>query len=445
MSLAHETLRFPEGFLWGAATAAHQVEGRLDNDWAHFERRPKTIKNGDRSDVGVDHYHRFDSDFALAQDMGHNAHRLSVEWSRIEPERGSLDMAEVAHYHDVLASLRKRGLEPLVTLHHFTSPRWIADQGGWLSARRVEDFVRFATFMGREFRSEVRYWITINEPNIYAWHSYVTGIWPPGKRSFGAALRSMSHMGRAHVLAYHALHEIYREDSRLAAPLVGISQNLMTFACHSSWSPLDRAVAKAGDRIFNRSFLEAVTTGRARFTVPLLGGIRTSYAGASGGALDFLGVNYYTRVHCRFPGVVMAAPGSPTNDLGWEIYPDGLYQAIRLANEFATLAGGRKIPILITENGIDDRSGERRGAYLVQHLQAVHRAISEGVDVRGYVHWTLMDNFEWAEGYAPRFGLYYIDRQNDLARVETPAVPIYRAVARSNALGSDLLERFGTA
>lgn len=442
MPLASRPLHFPEGFLWGAATAAHQVEGNLDNDWAHFERRPRRIKNGDRSDVGVDHYNRFDSDFALAEGMGHNAHRLSVEWSRIEPERGMWNRDAVAHYHGVLASLRKRGLEPLLTLHHFTSPRWVAEQGGWLSERTAVDFARFAAFLAREFREEVRYWITINEPNIYSWHSYVTGIWPPGKKSFRAAAQVLATMGHGHVQAYHAIHEAYREDARLAAPNVGISQNLMTFEPHSPRSPLDRLLASAGDHIFNRSFLEAVTTGHGRFTVPVLGGVRTTYDKARGGTLDFLGVNYYTRIHCRFPTAVMAAPGAPVNDLGWEIYPEGLYRALRLAGEYATLQGGRRIPIIVTENGMDDRGGLRRGEYLIQHLAAVHRAIESGVDVRGYIHWTLMDNFEWAEGYAPRFGLYYIDRENGLARVETPAVPIYRGVIERNAVPAEMVERF---
>ncbi len=402
-----QSLEFPAGFLWGAATAAHQVEGGLDNDWAHFERLPRAIKNGDRSERGVDHYNRFDADFALAAGMGHNAHRLSIEWARIEPEPGHYDMAEVAHYHEVMASLRKRGLEPFVTLHHFTNPRWISEQGGWLAPTTVDAFVRYAAFMGKEFRGEVRYWITINEPNIYAWHAYITGTWPPRKHSPAAALRVLAHLGKAHVGAYHALHA--------SAPdvQVGYSQNLMTFAPFSGWSPLDRAFCRVADKAFNRSVLDVVQS-----------------------SLDFIGVNYYTRAHMRFPTVVLARAGAPRNDLGWEIYPDGLYEALRLAGEYARPRG---IPVYVTENGIDDRRGERRSAYLVSHLQAVHRALGAGVDVRGYIHWTLMDNFEWAEGYAPRFGLFYIDRDNDLARVPTPAVDVYREVVSHNALTPDLL------
>jgi beta-glucosidase len=404
------SLEFPKGFLWGAATAAHQVEGGLDNDWAHFERLPRAIRNGDRADLAVDHYHRFDADFGLAAGMGHNAHRLSIEWARIEPERGRYDMTEIAHYHEVMASLRKHGLEPFVTLHHFTNPRWVAGQGGWLADATVDDFVRYATFAAKEFRGEVRRWITINEPNIYAWHAYITGRWPPRRHSIPAALRVLRNLARAHVRAYGAIHEIDPAAS------VGYSQNLMTITPFAGWSPLDRASARIGDRLLNRSVLDLVHA-----------------------ALDFIGVNYYTRAHLRFPGVVLARDGAPRNDLGWEIYPQGLYEALRLAGEYAKRRG---IPVYVTENGIDDRRGERRSAYLIEHLGAVHRAIAEGVDVRGYIHWTLMDNFEWAEGYAPRFGLFYVDRDNDLARVPTPAVAVFRQVSAHNALTPDLLERF---
>lgn len=415
-------LRFPGGFLWGAATAAHQVEGRLDNDWAQFERRPKAIRNGDRSEDGVDHYTRFDADFALARAMGHSAHRFSIEWSRIEPERGRWDMAEVRHYHDVLASLQAHGLEPFVTLHHFTNPRWVADQGGWLADRTIADFARFAAFCGREFRDVVRYWITINEPNIYAWHSYVTGTWPPGRHSPRAAFRVLETLERGHKKAYQALHEAYREAPGADRPNVGYSQNLMSFEAFSSWSPLDMALARWADRMFNRAFLAGL-----------------------GNALDFIGINYYTRAHFRFPTMVLAAQGAHVNDLGWEIYPEGLYRALRLASEYAALPDGRRIPLYVTENGMDDRSGDRRSDYLVKHLAAVHRAISEGIDVRGYIHWTLMDNFEWAEGYAPRFGLFRIDRNNGLERVATPTVDVFRDIAERNAVSAELLTRFGAS
>jgi beta-glucosidase len=409
-----ETLHFPANFLWGAATAAHQVEGGLDNEWSEFERRPGAIKGGDQSTAGVDHYNRFDGDFALAEAMGHNAHRLSIEWSRIEPERGSWNMAEVAHYHEVFASLRKRGLEPFVTLHHFTNPRWLAARGGWLNAEAGEDFARFAAFAAKEFRHEVRYWITVNEPNIYAWHSYVTGQWPPRKRSLGGAFRVMANLGHAHVAAYRAIHETYAEDPRASRPEVGYSQNLMTLSPYADWSPVDRWIARYGDRVFNESFLDVVA--------------------ARHGALDFIGVNYYTRAHIRFPALVLALTGAPVNDLGWEIYPEGLHQALILAGRYARLPDGRKIPVYVTENGICDATGDRRGEYLVSHLREVHRAIRDGVDVRGYIHWTLMDNFEWAEGYSPRFGLFYIDRERDLARVETPAVNVYRSIIARNAV-----------
>ncbi len=439
------TVAFPAGFLWGAATAAHQVEGGLDNDWKAFEAQPGNVKQGDTSAVGVGHYDRFDEDLALAQDMGHNAHRLSLEWSRLEPTRGRWDWAAVAHYHAVFQAMRRRGLRPLVTLHHFTNPAWLAARGGWDDARAIADFGRFAAFVGREYGAEVDTWITINEPNVYGYMAYHAGAWPPKVRDPQASLRVQANLARGHAEAYHALHAHDRRDADGdgTAAAVGVAQHIALYDPYWDASPLDRAQAGFSDDVFNRSFLRAVTTGELRFWYPGVRGVWGNHPAARS-SVDFLGVNYYTRWRCATfgPAFRLATPGSPTNALGWEIYPAGIRRALGLANEYAALPDGRRVPLMVTENGIDDRDGQARSAYLVAHVQEVARAIADGLDVRGYMHWTLMDNFEWSEGYAPRFGLYGVDRRPGagLARIPTPAVATYRKIARANALTADLLD-----
>lgn len=432
-------VRFPQGFLWGAATAAHQVEGGLENDWKAFEATPGNVKQGDTSAVGVGHYQRFDEDFALAQDMGHNAHRLSLEWSRLEPTRGRWDWAAVQHYHAVFGAMRRRGLRPLVTLHHFTNPAWLATRGGWDDERAIADFARFAAFAGREFGAEVDSWLTINEPNVYSYMAYHAGQWPPKVQDPQAALRVQANLVRGHAAAYHALHRHDRGDGDGdgQAAAVGIAQHIALYDPYWEASPLDRAQAGFSDDVFNRAFLRAVTSGELRFWYPGVRGVWGRHAPARA-SVDFIGVNYYTRWRCATfgPAFRLPTPGAPTNALGWEIYPTGLRRALGLANEYATLPDGRRVPLLVTENGIDDRDGRARAAYLVAHVREVAQAIQDGLDVRGYLHWTLMDNFEWSEGYAPRFGLYRVDRRPGagLARIPTPAVETFRKIARANAI-----------
>ncbi len=439
-------VRFPQGFRWGASTAAHQVEGGLDNDWSDFEKIPGNVKNGDTSQVGVDHFNRYAEDFALAAGMGHNVHRLSIEWSRIEPTPGQFDRRAIEHYRAVLQALRKRGIAPMVTLHHFTNPKWVAAQGGWLSDKTVVDFGRFAAVAAREFGGQVDLWITINEPNVYGFQSFDSGIWPPQHKSRQEALQVMANLAKGHAAAFKALHEYDQASAEPggATAQVGIAQHIALFDPNAWWSPIDLATAYFNDKVFNRAFLKAVTTGELDFSVPGAKGVKETYPAARN-ALDFIGVNYYTRWRCKGQSERIATPGAPRNALGWEIYPEGLYRALKLANKYSVLPAGRKIPLFITENGVDDRAGSTRDGFMVRHLQYAARAIQDGVDLRGYVHWTLMDNFEWVEGYEPRFGLYTIDRRPgaNLARIPTPTVTAFRAITAANGLPADLVAKFG--
>jgi beta-glucosidase len=415
--------QFPDGFFWGTATAAHQVEGgNTSNDWWQWEQVPGHIKNGDTSELACDHWNRFRSDFDLLRSLHQNAHRLSLEWSRIEPSPGQFSKAAIEHYRQVLEALRERNMEPVVTIHHFTNPSWIGSGGGWENDLTAERFANFASRVTDEFHELARYWITINEPTVIAYQGYVRGDWPPGKRyDLGRVGRVLGTLMRGHWLAYE------RIKSRHPELQLGLAHHLRVFDPARPWMPLDRAVAAAFQRIFNGTVLQTLRRGRLVF--PLRGRTR-----GPAPSQDFMGVNYYTRELVRFNrrygaelfGERMLPASAPRSDLGWEIYPDGLYRTLRSLRR-------DKMPILITENGIADAKDSQRPEFLVTHLQAVHRAIAEGLPVRGYFHWTAFDNFEWAEGYSAKFGLIACEPSTQQRRVR-PSGRLYAEICRENAL-----------
>ncbi|RJP14880.1 MAG: glycoside hydrolase family 1 protein [Candidatus Abyssobacteria bacterium SURF_5] len=423
MALA-SVLEFPAGFLWGAATAAHQVEGNTSNsDWWEWERRRGTIADGTTSEVACDQYNRFRSDFDLVKELGHNAHRLSLEWSRIEPEEGVFAAPALQHYRQVLEALRERGIEPMLTLHHFTNPIWFARMGGWENPRSVEYFTRFAKVVAGEYGELVDYWITINEPAVYALMGYIDGIWPPGSKSFRHAALVLTNMLRAHGVAYHIIHE----TSRGRRCNVGIAKHIRIIDPLRPGKLMDRAAARMADFIFNQWFLDAVETGRLAWPIGM--GQKVQLLSAT---QDFIGLNYYSREMMKFSLFqpqslflkTLTRPGAPTNDLGWEIYPEGLYRVLVRLKKY-------RRPIHITENGIAAADDSLRQAYLRDHLVQVHRAISKGVDVRGYFHWSLIDNFEWEEGLTPRFGLIHIDYATQ-KRTPRPSAAIFKKIASQN-------------
>jgi beta-glucosidase len=430
--MSEPDLRFPEGFQWGAATSAHQVEGdnRL-NDWWRFERLAGKIAHGDVSGDACRHYERFDQDFALAAQDGHNAHRLSLEWSRLEPEPGRIDGREVVHYHEVFASLARHRLTPLVTLHHFTNPLWIADQGGWENPATIERFCEFVRFCAGEFGGEVDWWCTINEPDVYAFHSYSEGIWPPGERDDSAALAVMANMLEAHGRAYRILHDedLGRRGGERGPTMVGFAKNYPILEPARPWFPLDLLRARLEHAVFNQGVLEAARSGEIALSIPGAKPVRRRVPELER-SLDYLGLNYYTRWKVKMfaPDPHVAARGAVVNDLGWEIYPAGMERALRDLGELG-------VPIVITENGVADAADRLRPRALVETLRAVHRALAAGVPVLGYYHWSLLDNFEWADGYGGRFGLYRVDFTDpERPRTRTESAEVYARIARTGTL-----------
>ncbi len=379
-------MRFPKDFLWGAATSAYQVEGgNANSDWWQWEKSIGLENSGQ----AARHYEFYEQDFDLAKSLNHNSHRLSIEWSRIEPEQGKFSDRELKHYIDVILSLRLRNIEPIVTLHHFTNPIWFNDIGGWEKKKNVAEFLRYCDFVTRALAKHVRWWVTINEPNVYISHAYVIGAWPPQKKSYLKAKLAESSLISAHIRAYRLMHKIYKE-SNLHPPAISIAQNMIDFvACVPDFK--NRLAAYLRNRWYNLGFLDKIARHKT---------------------LDFIGVNYYSRqlVELDKWGIrnlaadICKSNHHPVkkNSLGWDVYPEGLYDVLLKLKRY-------NLPVVITENGICTQDDSLRWEYIYSHLKNIHLAMEKGVNVAGYLYWSLMDNFEWDKGFGPRFGLIDID------------------------------------
>jgi beta-glucosidase len=371
------------------------VEGGIRNDWWEWEKQPGRIRNNDHAGRAANHYHRFREDFALAQSLGLNAMRISVEWSRLEPVPGKWDKEAVQHYTQVLDELHHRGLEPVVTLHHFTNPLWVARQGGWENPATVEAFVRLAARAANWWGNKVRLWITVNEPNIYTSLAYVRGQWPPGIKNWQRGWKVLRHFARAHLLAKK---EIKRQVPKAK---VGMAQHFIAFSPHSR-RLADRAVTAASWFVFNNLYLRLIRWN-----------------------LDFLGINYYFPSCLRFcfrPDKFFACSmplSLPRSDIGWPVSARGLRRVVKRIHRMKP-----RLPLIITENGIADAKDKLRPHFLRTHLHAVATLRRKGIPLCGYFYWSLTDTFEWENGFAPRFGLFGI-RRPTLQRFPRPSAKIF--------------------
>lgn len=392
-------LKFPGGFFWGAATSSHQVEGGQHNDWSEWEKLGK-INDGTASRNAADHWNRYEADFDIAKSLGHNAHRFSVEWSRIEPQPGQWDEAALEHYRNVVRALLERGMEPFVTLWHFTNPVWFSVSGGWESPEAPHRFVRYVENVVRAL-PDVTYWMTFNEPNVYALLSYFIGYWPPEVKQWRRALRVYRTMAEAHRLAYAAIKRANPNAS------VGIATSAIDYVPARQTSLFDRWMSKFCDRWYNRWFIERTIN-----------------------ELDFIGINHYVRQGIRvrsFKQLIITEPrGDQLTDYGWGICPEAMGKVLRSMWKY------RK-PLYITENGLADAADRRRGKFIRDELIELHKAISSGVDVRGYLHWSLLDNFEWREGFAMRFGLVAVDVKT-MERTVRESARWFSTVCKNNQL-----------
>ena len=394
---------FPADFLWGAATAAPPGGGsNVNSGWWGFEPDPRPAAVESSGDA-IDHYHRYAEDFALLAGLGHTAHRLSVEWARIEPADGEFSAAALAHYRDVLVALRAEGLTSFVTLHHFTLPAWFAARGGWSAPDAVATFERYVRRVLSSLGDLIDFVCTINEPQMVALHGYLEGYHPPGITNPTLWKRVGRVMLEAHHRAVAATRELTSASPGLAVQL-----------------PL---LAPARDDEVTTAFRDAL---RAEIVDLYIDGIR----GPAGG--DWLGVQYYRKswVDPASPTLFAAPPpGVPTTQMGWAVHPDGLRQMLARAADCG-------LPLFVTENGIATEDDDERVAYLDAHLRAIADARADGVDVRGYLHWSAFDNFEWSEGYRPRFGLIAVDRDGAFIRRPKPSAYAFERVARTGRIDS---------
>ncbi len=437
MSEVRATHTFPHGFKWGTATAAHQVEGgATQSDWSAWEQLPGKIREGGSAAVACDWWNgRWREDFDRAAQDGQTTHRLSLDWSRIEPRLAVWDEEALDHYREMVKGLRERGLEPMVTLHHFVNPLWLVEKGGWENPAAIAYFERFARKVVGALKEQVELWCTFNEINVLAYQAYAAGVWPPGKKDIRRCFLVIRHLLLAHAAAYRAIHE-----SQLHTR-VGLAHHVQLI---DPWRPgfaPDRWAANFQHHVFNEAIPQALHTGRLLFPIGnRLGGEQLP---ALAGTLDYLGVNYYSRRRSTFDlsqpaalfGRTFHTPGAEIDAAGInELYPEGLFRVLEWANQF------RK-PIYVTENGWGDADESRRSRALILHLRQLWRALNFNWPVQAYYYWTLVDNFEWERGWTQRFGLYELDPATQV-RTPRPAARLYAEICQTNTLSSDMVAHY---
>jgi beta-glucosidase len=403
---------FPASFLWGASISSYQCEGgNLRADWFQWEKE----KNLTPAGAACNHYRFFDNDFLLARSLHLNALRISLEWSRIEPERGIYDEAVVAHYQKVIDSLLACKLTPFVTLHHFTNPQWFADGQGWLNPANIDHFVAYVKKIVGLLKEKVEFWLIFNEPLVYVYNGFISGLWPPGGRSFSDAAKVLDNMVRAYVMAYDEIKSLYEPGGK--EPKVSLTKHMRLFSPRpGALKTLNSLSAFYRSRVFNYQLLDTL---RSR------------------GKLDFLGINYYCKEYVSFRGLLgrscsYSKAQERRNSLGWYVDAGAFYNILMSLKKY-------KLPVYITENGTTEKQAYLYSDYLRSHLRSLYDAYNKGLDIAGYFWWSLLDNFEWDQGFTPRFGLIEVNYQS-FRRSKKQLAHIYADICRkgSKAINDEL-------
>jgi len=403
--------KFPEGFYWGAATASYQVEGGIENtDWAKAAREGRVPQCG----LACDHYNRFESDFDMAKSLGHNAHRFSIEWARIEPTEGQFNEMEIEHYRKVIQALRARGLKPYITLWHFTLPLWFSESGGFERKDSPQIFARYARYVAEKLGSDLEGISTMNEPNVFGSNGWLRGSWPPFKRfamtdlvsitnsgrtyeskankglkPFFLYLRVMKNLAKAHNTAYDAIKQVNREID------VSVVKHVIYF--HSNNNPWNILKAWVVNYVWTHIFM-----------------------GRTYKKCDSIGLNYY--FHKKFGDKAVYQK----TDMDWDIYPEGIKGSLRLLWKY-------KKPLFVSEAGLADEKDIYRADYIKRQVTAVWEALQEGIDVQGHMYWSLLDNYEWALGFEKRCGLIEVDYKT-LERKIRPSAYVYKQICENNGI-----------
>jgi beta-glucosidase len=406
---------FPKDFLWGASTASYQVEGGLHTQWSEWERinanklarnakdqlrfLSKHRRNIDWQSIsdlaskpenyiagqGIDHFNRYKEDFKLLKLLNMNSFRFGIEWARLQPAEGVWDKQAIAHYHRYISELKKQKIEPVLTIWHWTMPTWFTDKGGFSKHRNIKFFDDLVYKITIEFAKDIKYIIVLNEPNVYSGMSYVLGIWPPQHKNLITGLKVYINLGKAHKRAYSIIKKNNSSSN------VGIAMNLSQAYAISPHNPINILVVKLKDYIWNWWFLNRIRN-----------------------QLDFIGINFYQTEYLNWR-LKLVNPEQPISDLGWYMKPDALGDL--LISTFKRY----KLPLIVTENGLADAKDKHRKWWLKQTIEAMGIAIENGVTLMGYLHWSLLDNFEWSFGWWPRFGLIEVDRKNMKRKVRPSA------------------------
>lgn len=421
---------FPPDFLWGTATSSHQVEGNnTNNDWWAWEQEGGHVLHDQRSGLACNWWEDAEADLDRAAEMGLNAHRISIEWSRVEPEPSVFDEEALERYRQILLGMHERGIEPMVALHHFCNPLWLVEKGDFGSDIVVDYFQRYTAKVAATLGDLIPKWVTLNEPMVYVYIRYLVQEGPPPQeRGWWPALAVVRRLLACHAAAYHTIKEAY--------PLaqVGVAKNMPLFEAAPGRGVLAKWTAVQVDRLFNMTWWDSLQTGRVKRP---FGGGRIKYLA---GSFDFVGINYYTRYYVKFPpgrNIILPDWGDEAvvSDGGYgEVYPAGLYQMIKRVTRYQK-------PIYITENGLPDQADKLRPAFLLTHLREVWRAINFCFPVMGYYHWSLIDNFEWARGWTQRFGLIEMNPETQ-ERTLRDSGRLYQEICQQYAISSDMTKRY---
>jgi beta-glucosidase len=439
----NQSFDFPSTFRWGTATSAHQVEGQqTNNDWWAIEQVGGYVYKDQRAGDACDWWRNPEPDFDRMAAVHQNTHRLSIEWSRIQPQADRWSEEALLCYREMLEMLHDRGIEPMVTLHHFTNPLWMAVLGGWENENSPKWFEAYVRKVVSSLGDLVNLWCTINEPTVLLGQGYLYGKWPPRKHSIPSAYQAGLNMAKAHAAAYRAIHEI-NPDAQ-----VGLAQHMVVWSPYRPWLATDHLVARLVNRISNHVILEALTKGEVRML-----GRRFIRLENAANTLDWLGINYYQRfrvgmkirnflrtIYSKLPADILyqgTKPGYQKGPGTWgEIHAEGLFDTLWSVSRY-------NLPIYITENGIPDKDDVYRPRFILTHLHQVWKAIQHGIPVRGYYHWSLVDNFEWSEGYNPefRFGLFGVDFKTQ-ERIPRASGKMYAQICGNNGISRELVAKY---